>query len=160
MEGNTSSSPLESARDQCCPPSCVISTMDRWRGRLCLHRMMNFWWEWWMILYLLHPQEKGQSFSCAKWLRVYWIFFYIWISFKYEMYKHDAFFDITLLDILNAWYIAIFWLGNSEYNFSINADKILVNFDYQHETCGMMKKNPGGMMLVVLRVRHTPLIIT
>lgn len=33
--------------------------------------------------------------------------------------------------------------GNSEYNFSINADKILVNFDYQHETCGMMKKTPG-----------------
>lgn len=76
------------------------------------------------------------------------------------MYKHDAFFDITLLDILNAWNIAMFWLGNSEFNFSINADKILVNFDYQHETCGMMKKNPGGMMLVVLRVRHTPLIIT
>lgn len=76
------------------------------------------------------------------------------------MYKHDAFFDITLLDILNAWNIAMFWLGNSEFNFSINADKILVDFDYQHETCGMMKKNPGGMMLVVLRVRHTPLIIT
>lgn len=72
------------------------------------------------------------------------------------MYKHDAFYDINLLDILNALYNAMFLLGNSEYNFSINADKILVNFDYQHETCGMMKKTPGGMILVVLRVL-TPL---
>nr|XP_022325546.1 telomerase reverse transcriptase-like isoform X1 [Crassostrea virginica] len=33
--------------------------------------------------------------------------------------------------------------GNSEYNFSINIDKILVNFDFEHATCGMVKKNVG-----------------
>ncbi|XP_062590314.1 telomerase reverse transcriptase-like [Saccostrea cucullata] len=33
--------------------------------------------------------------------------------------------------------------GNSEYNFSINTDKILVNFAYDHESCGIMKRNVG-----------------
>lgn len=109
-------------------------------------------------LFVTPSRERAELFLCKMIKGIEC--FYKWISFKYKMYKHDAFFDITLLDILNAWNIAMFWLGNSEFNFSINADKILVDFDYQHETCGMMKKNPGGMMLVVLRVRHTPLIIT
>lgn len=46
------------------------------------------------------------------------------------MYKYDVFFDINFLDILNIRYNVMFWLGNSEYNFFINVDKILVNFDY------------------------------
>ncbi|XP_048774211.2 telomerase reverse transcriptase-like isoform X2 [Ostrea edulis] len=33
--------------------------------------------------------------------------------------------------------------GNSEYNFSINTDKILVNFDCEHELLGRMKRNVG-----------------
>lgn len=48
----------------------------------------------------------------------------------------------------------MFLLGNSEYNFFINVDKILVNFDYQYEICGMMKKIFGGMILVVLSVNR------
>lgn len=46
------------------------------------------------------------------------------------MYKYDVFFDIIFLDILNVWNIVMFWLGNSEFNFFINVDKILVDFDY------------------------------
>ncbi|XP_061163693.1 telomerase reverse transcriptase-like [Saccostrea echinata] len=33
--------------------------------------------------------------------------------------------------------------GNTEYNFSINTDKVLVNFVYEHESCGIMKRNVG-----------------
>lgn len=110
-------------------------------------------------LFVTPSRERAELFLC-KMIKGILNVFFKWISFKYKMYKHDAFYVINLLDILNAWYNAMFLLGNSEYNFSINADKILVNFDYQHETCGMMKKTPGGMILIVLRVRHTPLIIT
>lgn len=46
------------------------------------------------------------------------------------MYKYDVFYDINFFDILNVWYNVMFLLGNSEYNFFINVDKILVNFDY------------------------------